>query len=175
MNMPPEHQDSHHSGYGQSGWMNVHGAYSASPQTSMSPMHELSSFDYQTTAPMPMEPAYNMHRPSPFAASHPQMLPPLMTPHSGLWPSMLASQPGSAYHAPIQPTGPLQTPLSASTASDMTPTSAKTTTSRRKLTDEERRQMCIEAEQNPNMKQTQIGGMWPCNLQRCALTVHSQI
>nr|KAK5448834.1 hypothetical protein LTR18_001922 [Exophiala xenobiotica] len=166
--MPPEHQDSHHSGYGQNGWMNVHGAYSASPQTSISPMHELSSFDYQTTAPMPMEPAYNMHRPSPFAASLPQMLPPLTTPYSGLWPSMLASQPSSTYHAPIQPAGPLQTPLSASTASDMTPTSAKTSTSRRKLTDEERRQMCIEAEQNPNMKQTQIGAKF--NVERSTVS-----
>lgn len=73
---------------------------------------------------------------------------------------MLASQPQQNYQTPILPAGPMQTPLSASTTSDMTPTSAKTTTSRRKLTDDERRQMCIEAEQNPTMKQTQIGGMY---------------
>jgi len=41
----------------------------------------------------------------------------------------------------------------------VTPTSAKSTTSRRKLTNEERRQMCVEAQQNPGIKQTQIGGM----------------
>ncbi|KAK4938741.1 hypothetical protein LTR10_020844 [Elasticomyces elasticus] len=165
--MPPD-QDSHHSGYGQHGWMNIPGAYTSSPQTSMSAMHELPPFEYHPTTPMPMEPAYNMHRPSPFAASHAQMPPPLIMPHSGLWPSMLASQPQAAFQTPILPAGPLQTPLSASTGSDMTPTSAKTTTSRRKLTDDERRQMCIEAEQNPNMKQTQIGAKF--NVERSTVS-----
>lgn len=161
LNMPPEHQDTQHSGYIQSNWMNVASGYSSSPQTTISPMQEFPQFDYHTTTPMPMEPAYSMPRPSPFATSHAPMPPPLIMPHSGLWPSMLASQPQSAYQTPILPAGPLQTPLSASTTSDITPTSAKTNTSRRKLTDDERRQMCIEAEQNPTMKQTQIGGMWP--------------
>jgi hypothetical protein len=126
-------------------------------------MQEFPQFDYSPGgAPMPMEPAYNnVHRPSAFAASHAPMPPPLIMPHSGLWPSMLASHPQQSYSTPVLPHGQLPTPLSASTASDITPTSAKTTTSRRKLTDDERRQMCIEAEQNPNMKQTQIGGVWP--------------
>lgn len=175
MNMPPEHQDSHHSGYGQSGWMNMSNAYSSSPQTSMSPMHEFPPFEYHPTTPMPMEPSYTMPRPSPFAASHAQMPPPLIMPHSGLWPSMLASQPQSNYQIPILPSGVLQTPLSASTGSDMTPTSAKASNSRRKLTDDERRQMCIEAEQNPTMKQTQIGGMSYDPTGRSCLTFHSQV
>ncbi len=72
---------------------------------------------------------------------------------------MLASQPQGAYPGPMIPAAPIPTPLSAGSISDMTPTSAGTNTSRRKLTDEERRQMCIEAEQNPTMKQCQIGGM----------------
>lgn len=158
LNMPPEDQESQHSGYGHGGWMSLPGGYSSSPQTTMSPMHEFPQFDYHPTTPMPLEPAYPMPRPAPFATSHAPMPPPLIMPHSGLWPSMLASQPHQAYPTPILPAGPIQTPLSASTASDMTPTSAKTTTSRRKLTDDERRQMCIEAQQNPTMKQTQIGG-----------------
>ncbi|EXJ63749.1 hypothetical protein A1O7_00084 [Cladophialophora yegresii CBS 114405] len=167
--MPQEHQDSHHSGFSQSNWMGVPGGYSSSPQTTMSPMHEFPQFDYHHTAPMPMEPAaYAMPRPGPFAASHAQMPPPLIMPHSGLWPSMLASQPQPSYTTPLLPAGPLQTPLSASTASDMTPTSAKTTTSRRKLTDDERRQMCIEAEQNPTMKQTQIGAKF--NVERSTVS-----
>ena len=159
LNMPSDHQDSQHSGYGQSGWMNVPSGYSSSPQTTMSPMHEFPPFEYHPTTPMPMEPAYTMPRPSPFPATHAQMPPPLIMPHSGLWPSMLASQPQPTYQTPILPAGPIQTPISASTASEITPTSAKTSASRRKLTDDERRQMCIEAEQNPTMKQTQIGGM----------------
>ncbi|KIW16016.1 hypothetical protein PV08_06067 [Exophiala spinifera] len=169
MTMPPEQQESQPPGYDQNGWMSVHSSYSPSPQASVSPLHELSSFDYHTPNPMPLEPAYNMHRPSPFAASHPQMLPPLMTAHTGLWPSMLASQqPPSSYHTPVQTPGSLQTPLSASTASDVTPTSAKTNPTRRKLTDEERRQMCIEAEQNPTMKQTQIGAKF--NVERSTVS-----
>lgn len=159
LNMPSDHQDSHHSGYSQGGWMSVPGGYSSSPQTNMSPLHDFPQFDYHNSTPMPMEPAaYAMPRPGPFAASHAQMPPPLIMPHSGLWPSMLASQPQPSYQTPILPAGPLQTPLSAGSTSEMTPTSAKTATSRRKLTDDERRQMCIEAEQNPTMKQTQIGG-----------------
>ncbi|KIX02005.1 uncharacterized protein Z518_07944 [Rhinocladiella mackenziei CBS 650.93] len=168
LNMPPEHQDAQHSGYGQGSWMNVPNGYSSSPQTTMSPMHEFPPFEYQPTTPMPMEPAYPMPRPSPFAVSHAQMPPPLIMPHSGLWPSMIASQPQPSYQTPILPAGPLQTPLSASTASDITPTSAKTTTSRRKLTDDERRQMCIEAEQNPTMKQTQIGAKF--NVERSTVS-----
>lgn len=121
-------------------------------------MHEFPGVEYYPVTPMPQEPSYNIARPSPFATTHAPMPPPLIMPHSGLWPSMLASQPQTGYQTPIMPAGPLQTPLSASTASDMTPTSAKPTPSRRKLTDDERRQMCIEAEQNPTMKQTQIGG-----------------
>lgn len=156
--MPPDHQDSQHSGYGGPPGWNVPSSYSASPQTSMSPMHEFPGVEYYPVTPMPQEPSYNIARPSPFATTHAPMPPPLIMPHSGLWPSMLASQPQTGYQTPIMPAGPLQTPLSASTASDMTPTSAKPTPSRRKLTDDERRQMCIEAEQNPTMKQTQIGG-----------------
>lgn len=89
------------------------------------------------------------------------MPPPLIMPQNGLWPSMIAAgghQP--SYQPPLLPAAPVTTPLSAGTGSDLTPTSAKTTTSRRKLTDEERRQMCLEAEQNPSMKQTQIGGAY---------------
>jgi hypothetical protein len=127
----------------------------------MSPMQEFPQFQYSPGgAPMSLEPAYNnIHLPSAFAASHAPMPPPLIMPHSGLWPRMLASH-TQAYLTPVMPAGQLPTPLSASTASDMTLTNAKTTTSRRKLTDDERRQMCIEAEQNPNVKQTQIGGVW---------------
>ncbi|RVX70614.1 hypothetical protein B0A52_05266 [Exophiala mesophila] len=164
--MPTNHQDHHQTGYGQPGWINVPGGFS-SPQTSMSPIQDFPPYDYHATAPVPMEPAYNMQRPVSFGTSHAPMPPPLIMPHSGLWPSMLASQPQQAYSTPILPAGPLHTPLSAGTASDATPTSAKTP-SRRKLTDDERRQMCIEAEQNPNMKQIQIGAKF--NVERSTVS-----
>lgn len=168
LTMPPDqHHESQGSGCGQNAWLNhMSGMYSPSglPPSSMSPMHDYSQYDYQATAPAPlpgtMEPAYRMARPPPYAAGVPQMPPPLITSHNVLWPSMIASgvHPGSYQQPLLAVTGSVTTPLSAGTSSDATPTSAKTNTSRRKLTDEERRQMCLEAEQNPNMKQTQIGG-----------------
>lgn len=126
--------------------------------TTISPMHEYSQFDFgPTQAPMPVEPAHRMALPPPYAGVLPSMPPPLIMPQSGLWPSMIASsghQP--SYQTPILAAAPVSTPLSAGTNSDITPTSAKAP--RRKLTDDDRRQMCLEAEQNPSMKQTQIGG-----------------
>ena len=144
LTMPPDHQDSRHSRHGQPNWMKVSSAYSASPQTSMSPINEYPAYDYHPVTPMPMEPTYNMPRASPFPTTHAQMPPALIMPHNGVWPRMLASQPQANYQPPILP-AVIQTPLSASTGSDMTPTSAKPPP-RRKLTDDDRRQMCIEAE-----------------------------
>jgi hypothetical protein len=162
LTMPPDHPESHGSGYGHNSWMNMSGGYSqAGPSPTMSPMPDYQAFDYHP-APMPIEPAYSMPRPPPYAAGVPQMPPPLIMPQNGIWPSMIAAQSHQQPNYPptILPAASIQTPLSAGTESDMTPSSAKTTTSRRKLTDEERRQMCMEAEQNPTMKQTQIGGMF---------------
>jgi hypothetical protein len=161
LTMPPDHPESQGSGYGHNSWMNMAGGYSqGGPPPSMSPMHDYQGFEFHP-APMPIEPAYSMPRPPPYAAGVPQMPPPLIMPQNGIWPSMIASQshPQSSYAPTILPAAPIQTPVSAGTGSDVTPTSAKTSTSRRKLTDEERRQMCLEAEQNPTMKQTQIGGL----------------
>lgn len=178
LTMPSGHHESQGSGCGHNAWVNpmAGGMYSPSgpSSTTMSPMHEYSQFDFQpsTTLPSSMEPAYRMARPPPYAAVNPQMPPPLITNHNVLWPSMIASgvHPGT-YQPPVLAAAPLNTPLSAGTSSDVTPTSAKTTSSRRKLTDEERRQMCLEAEQNPNMKQTQIGGKSPAVQPQQALTI----
>ncbi|OAL27363.1 hypothetical protein AYO22_03638 [Fonsecaea multimorphosa] len=175
--MPPDNQDSQPTGYSQNGWIGVPNGvpngYSSSPQTAISPMQEFPQFEYHhhhhhQTTPMPMEPAYPLQRPPPFASSHAPMPPPLVVPNNILWPSMLASQPQGSYQPPILPAVPMQTPLSAGSASDITPTSAKASTARRKLTDEERRQMCIEAEQNPTMKQTQIGAKF--NVERSTVS-----
>lgn len=164
LTMPPDQHESQGSGYGHNSWVNpMGGHYSPAqpPSTTISPMNEYSQFDFSGSAqaPMPVEPSYRMARPPPYAAGVPQMPPPLIMPQNGLWPSMIAAGGHQGtFQPPILPAAPVTTPLSAGTSSDMTPTSAKTTMSRRKLTDEERRQMCLEAEQNPNMKQTQIGG-----------------
>lgn len=134
------------------------GSYAQPGQPRANATHQdYHNYDYQTSAPMSIEPTYTMSRPPPYATQqHNQMPPPLVTPQHHVWPSMLAGS--SSFPQPILPAVPIQTPLSASSmGSDLTPTSAKTTTSRRKLTDDERRLMCLEAENNPTMKQTQIG------------------
>lgn len=158
MTMAPSHHDFQGSGYANDSWMQI-GSYghSGPNQSPHGGPNEYHGYEYPS-APIPMEPAYTMSRPPPYAPStHAQMPPPLVMPQHQLWPSMLANS--NSYQTPILPANPLQTPMSASSqGSDLTPISAKTTTSRRKLTDDERRLMCLEAENNPTMKQTQIGG-----------------
>lgn len=161
--MPPDHLKTHDSGHGHNSRMKMAVSYGRSaPQLTTSPMHEYQGFNYHQ-APVLIEPSYSMARPPPYAVGVPQMPPPFLMPQNGIWPSMLAAQSHqqSNYQRSIMPAAPTQTPVSAGTGSDVAPTSAKNTTSRRKLTDDERRQMCLESEQNPTMKQTQIGGKPP--------------
>jgi hypothetical protein len=65
------------------------------------------------------------------------------------------------FHTQITPAAQAQTPVPAvSTALEATPTNVtRVPYTRRKLTLDERRNMCIEAAMNPDMKQTQIGRM----------------
>ena len=139
----------------------------STPQLTVSPMHEYQGFDYHQP-PMLIEPSYRMAPPPPYAAGvFPQMSPPLLMPQNGIWPSMIAAR---SHQQPILPAASIQTRVLAGTGSDMASSSANTMTSRRKLTDDERRQMCLEAEQNPTMKQTQIGGKLQPS---CCLILHT--
>lgn len=151
--MPPSQHEHHASGYNNDSWTGL-GGYAGGVHQGQGNDYQ---YDYASSAPMPMEPNYSINRRPSYAPPTHQMPPPLVMPvHGhGIWPSMLAN---SSYQQSILPSANVQTPISAtSITSDMTPTSAKTSTSRRKLTDEERRLMCLEAENNPSMKQTQIG------------------
>lgn len=164
--MPPEHHESHGSGYNQHAWISSMAAtYGHAGQSgqALSPMHEYPRFDYHTpqSGSLPAEPAYRIARPAPYTGSASQMPTPLIVPQNVMWPSIIAAGGHQSYQPMILPAAPVSTPLSAPIGTDHTPTSAKAT-SRRKLTDDERRQMCLEAEQNPNMKQTQIGGACVC-------------
>lgn len=118
------------------------------------PAQEYQGFSFASPQ-LPMEP-------SAFASGVQQRsmhhhLQPLVMPQ---WPSMLSSQAHapyqSMYQQPMQTmhpvsTGPLMTPLSA--------TSTKSTSTPRKtLTDLDRKRMCQYAEEHPNSKQTEIGG-----------------
>ncbi|KIW21828.1 uncharacterized protein PV07_12748 [Cladophialophora immunda] len=119
---------------------------------------------YHHTTPTLVEPDHAVQRLSPF----PSPSAAVWAAHNNtLWPSMLAGQPQDPY-TPILPAPPGSTPVFAGSKSDMIPTSAGTNTSRRKLTDEERRQMCIEAEQHPEKKQSEIGAKF--NVERSTVS-----
>ncbi len=76
------------------------------------------------------------------------------------------------YHQnPIHPADLRPTAMRASTGLEIAPNSTATTTAPRRLTDEERRQMCIDAQENPRLKHVQIAGMWSVGAHPYALTV----
>ena len=123
-----------------------------------SPVQDFNGFHAYT--PMPMEPIYGngMHPPHP---QHPpprsthQQLQPLIMPQ---WPSMLTSQ--STYQPSIFPSAPVPiTPASATPVSATSTHSRTSSTPRKTLTDQDRRRMCQYHEDNPTVKQTEIGGM----------------
>lgn len=110
-----------------------------------SPIHDMNSFSYGHSPIMPMEPSYSMSIPPPYTT---QPLLPLAMPSQ--WPSMLTTQSGYA-----------TTPLSAaplSTPHQTHATHSSGPTPRRTLTDADRRRMCLYHEENPHVKQTEIGG-----------------
>ncbi|RMZ80061.1 hypothetical protein DV737_g3138, partial [Chaetothyriales sp. CBS 132003] len=97
LTMSPGHHESQASAYGHDSWMNMGAGYShAGPSPTLSPMPDYHAFDFnqqhQPQAPMPIEPSYSIPRPPPYSAGVPQMPPPLIMPHNGVWPSMIASQ-----------------------------------------------------------------------------------
>ena len=124
-----------------------------------SPMQDSRGVDHYQP-PSFTEPLYSMAYQTPYAAVVPHVQSPLIMPQNWLWPSMIVAQihQDSSPQQHRVPTRPLDAAVSISTKSDVKPRSARTGTSRRKLTPDERRQMCLEAEQNPNMKHIQIGG-----------------
>lgn len=140
-------------------------------QTSSPVMPEYNPFNYGSSTVMPIEPAplYSMARPPPYNTHHHQHqhqqlqpLQPLIVPPQ--WPSMLTTQ--STYPTPVLPTASTTTPVSAVSAGSsnshslqIRQTTTGGSTPRRTLTDDDRRRMCQYAEDNPGVKQTDIGRM----------------
>ena len=156
--MDPDQHQSQRDDYGETHWTDMGGYGNGGGQHSTTPMHEYSGYSFTTSPVMPIEPAYTVPRPPPYT-SHQQLQPlhPLIT--MAPWPSMLTSSQAS-YSAPVLPTAPLVTPISASTTSaTVTPvTTTGGSTPRRTLTDDDRRRMCEYHESHPGVKQTEIGG-----------------
>ena len=129
-----------------------------------SPPHDYAnSFEFTHSAHADYDQTYSSapyH--TPFSA--PQPLPPLNT--ATLWPSQLTNPSGSSPPAmlPIQPRPIAPVTQDTPSAPEPTPTppTPKQTptlpTSRKTLTDNDRRRMCRYHEENPTIKQTEIGG-----------------
>ncbi|KAI9684226.1 MAG: hypothetical protein M1829_003497 [Trizodia sp. TS-e1964] len=139
--LPPPHEHDF-----SSQWMDMN------PYHHHAPLQQYGAgFTYLHPAPNgAMESAFNRIMPPPPPAS--LQLQPLLMPQ---WPSMLANH--SAYPPP-----PLQTvSLSPSARNPKTPPSAtKSPAPRRTLTDLDRKRMCQYHEENPTVKQTEIGAMF---------------
>ena len=158
--MDTETQHSQEHDFGSSSpWVEMGGGYNHPQQQQhhhhhhhSSPIHEMNGFAYGPSPIMPMEPSYSMSIPPPYTS---QPLLPLAMPSQ--WPSMLTTQ--SSYAAAPLTAAPLS---SISTASNMHQPHATHVstgpTPRRTLTDSDRRRMCLYHEENPHVKQTEIGG-----------------
>lgn len=153
-----DHEQHHHQEHFEDGW-HANGGYNPHHH---SPVQAYNGFNGYV--PLSMEPIYgtNMHPPHPShptpRATHPH-LQPLIMPQ---WPSMLTSQ--STYQPPLFPSapGPI-TPASATPVSTTSTHSRTSSTPRKTLTDSDRRRMCLYHEENPTVKQTEIGGKYrPC-------------
>ena len=126
------------------------------------------SFDFTLPAPSSFEPPYTS---ASYQSSYsaPQPLHPLNT--TTLWPSQLTnpSPPSSSSPpttlplqprplAPIRQESPRQ-PTSVPSPPPPAKATSTPSTSRKTLTDNDRRRMCRYHEENPTVKQTEIGGM----------------
>lgn len=154
----PHPDQGYHDATGQ--WVDSSAHYPQSQHHS--PVHDYNGFAYN---PLPMEPMYSQGMsqgmpPPPPRTTH-QQLQPLIMPQ---WPSMLTSQ--SNYAPPPMYSAPAPVPVSATP----TPVSATSTrssgTPRKTLTDNDRRRMCLYHEENPTVKQTEIGGESCCPVPR---------
>jgi hypothetical protein len=144
----------HHDGdYGSGQWVGMDEYHSHA----QSPAQEFNGYSFISGQHgMPLEPAYN--RPMPPLYSSPQTQAPLFS--TTQWPSMLTNpsshQPTSA--PPVPPLAPIATYTTAHPLPPIAPPPASTPTARRTLTDQDRRRMCQYHEDNPTVKQTEIGG-----------------
>lgn len=123
---------------------------------------ECRSYDDRIPVPASGGPTHTMPLPPPYATPQdPAVHSPSVAMHHP-WPSQILTGPSGppdlADRSHVWRTVAPQRPLVASSATvEWTPTLTRTAPPRRKLTDDDRRLVCLEAENNPTMKQTQIG------------------
>jgi len=139
-------QDTH---YGNDAWAQITN-YSSPHQPS--PIQEYQNFQYMHGLPhsLPVEPTFSrMPPPQTTTHAHQQLLPLIMPSHP-TWPSMLTNPVG--YQVAPVAIPPHSAPLKAAKLPGSHGPPRKT------LTDKDRRRMCQYHVDNPNVKQTEIGG-----------------
>lgn len=157
------------SNYGDNhSWNDINNTYGASH--SQSPVYENSSYGmlpYQSHG-IPLEPSFPPRMPDPpqnnYPGHHQQLLPLIMPNHAQTtWPSQLTNPASSSSSsAPPIVIPPASAPPPPAKASLPKLSTIQTAPSPRKtLTDSDRRRMCQYHEDNPTVKQTEIGGKNP--------------
>ena len=126
-----------------------------------SPQNDYGDFDFSTSVHAQLESIYN--RPLQSSFSTPQPLHPLIT--MPQWPSQITNPSETSSAPPVvqlqhRPILPLSKTLPAIPKLATVSPKEKSTlsSSRRTLTDSDRRKMCEYHNENPNVKQTEIGG-----------------
>ena len=156
-----QHYGLHHEDdFGGQGMVGVAGDHSQH----QSPSNEYGGFAFATSAHAHVESMYDRSVQPSF--SSPQPLHPLAT--MPQWPSQITNPSESSppapmpLHRPILPmskTSPILKIAPATTPAPMKPAHS-TSTSRKTLSDTDRRRMCEYHNENPNVKQTEIGSKW---------------
>ena len=152
-------KEEHYDGeYGNQQWLEINDYHSPHLH---SPAHEYSGFGYMSSPHgIPMEPTFQRAMPLSYS-THQQQPPSLMT---APWPSMLTNpsrnHPPALSIQPIQSPPPLPPTSTFPTIHSLPPTvnPLPVPSARRTLTDQDRRRMCQYHEDNPTVKQTEIGG-----------------
>ncbi|KAF7930732.1 uncharacterized protein EAE98_001967 [Botrytis deweyae] len=153
-----QHHNPQENGYGGEGqWQDMGNNYNSSQH--QSPIFENRiQYEYMNQHhPMPTEPQYpnpRMAPPPPTYPTHHQQLLPLIMPNHPTWPSMLTN-PANSQAPPVA-----IPPANSGKPPPKLPTIHATPTPRKTLTDSDRRRMCQYHEDNPTVKQTEIGAMF---------------
>jgi hypothetical protein len=157
--MDHEHHTNHENGFGGNEWVDMNHSYNSSQH--QSPIFEHGGFTFMQPLQhngLPADSSYNPQRmPQPPPHTTHQQLLPLIMPSHPTWPSMLTNP--ASYPAPPVAIPPVSAPLVKGMGSTKLPALHHATPSPRKtLTDSDRRRMCQYHEDNPTVKQTEIGG-----------------
>jgi len=156
--MDHEHHSGHEIAFGSNdGWVEINNSYASSQN--QSPMYEHGGFGFiQPLNQLPAESSFNsqrMSQPHPVQTTHQQLLPLIMPSHP-TWPSMLTNP--ASYPAPPVAIPPASAPPVVKGNAPKLPAIHATPSPRKTLTDSDRRRMCQYHEDNPSVKQTEIGG-----------------